>query len=113
FVVCFVLITVIRSRKRCADNQSHNPNKQKKPRHLVSHPILALWSFDVPCYAAQRLPNGRWLIRAPTSNPVGPRVAMLPRPSRRARLLSLYGAAQMHAIVYSVNAIRPHRLFAD
>jgi len=38
-----------------------------------------------------RRPNGRWVIRAPTGDPVGPRVAVLPRPSRRELLAVGYG----------------------
>jgi hypothetical protein len=35
--------------------------------------------FDLPLYAVQRLADGRWLVRAPTLDPVGPRVAVLPK----------------------------------
>jgi hypothetical protein len=27
-----------------------------------------------PSFGVQRLPNGRWLVRAPTGDPVGPRI---------------------------------------
>jgi hypothetical protein len=30
--------------------------------------------LDPPIYAVQRLPNGYWLVRAPTGDPVGPRL---------------------------------------
>jgi hypothetical protein len=30
--------------------------------------------LDRPFFGVQRLPNGNWLVRAPTGDPVGPRV---------------------------------------
>ena len=65
--------------------------------------------LDLPCYAARRLPNGNWLLCAPTGDPVGPRVAVLPRPRRRERLVSSYGAARMYGsadVLFGVNRCR-------
>jgi hypothetical protein len=47
---------------------------------------------DWPCYAVQLLPNGNWLLRAPTGDPVGPRVAIVAVVGKLQRFAICYGA---------------------